>query len=281
MVNVIRGCVGLLGVVALSACSVSTTPNSVTGKTQPEFFDDKQPAKTSSQDWTGGDIEIRNDGVNPLFGDGGISVVIDPNATRITAAALFVARADAEKESEAQQSIRDAIATFMVMEEGGKTTVHCGHGNDHGSSGKAASGCKKLTVTIPSGSADRPHNLTIGSGNGNVNFSTTLFVRSLSVLSNGSGDLKVAATPVKGASIQVLGRDQIDVYLPGDFASDAVHLVAADANTDEEKAARILTADFPGLAHGQPFGTTGTGAAELKVETQGILDSDTITIHKQ
>ncbi len=263
---------------AVSACSVSTTGNSITFKTQPEFVDPNVPAKTASKAWDGEEIEINNSGVNPLTGTGGITVVFDPAATTISAKADIVARADAEPE--AKLSMQDALATFQISEGAGKTTISCGNGGQHGSSSRAASGCKRLTVTIPAGSEAKPHRLRVGLGNGDIKFSGAPFVSSLIVDNNGLGEVDVSANPTMGSTITVTGEDVVIVRVPATFSADEVILtINVDSNsTTEQNRARIITTDFPGMESNKPYGTPGAGARSLNVQTKGPFTSDTLTI---
>lgn len=268
--------VGVLGAMALSACSISTTDNSITFKTVPEFVDPNQPAKTSTADWNGEEITINNDGVNPLTGNGGVEIVADPSATKITASAVFAARADTE--AEAKLSIADAIGTFQLDETGGKFSVRCAHGGEHGTSKVAASGCKLLRVTVPAGTADKPVSIVIGSGNGGIRVNGALTVQSLKIDENGVGDVSVNVNPVAGATVIVTGENEVRVGLPANFSAERVVLTVNESDP-AEAAARINTTDFPGLEINKPYPTTGAteGAArEINVQSKGLLDTVTL-----
>lgn len=255
----------LVAVASLSACSVA-----VTAKTKQEFVDSSQPAKTSTADWAGEPITITNDGVNPLVGTGGIQVTVDPSATKITAKAIFAARAEDGKKDEADASIRDAVATFKLTESSGAFTISCNHGGAHGSSTVAESGCKLIQVTIPAGSDAKPMSLTIGNGIGDVTFTGPITASNLKVTNNGAGDVDVKVKPVKGATLSIASEFDATVALPSDFAADSITLTGPDASD-------IITTDFPGLKSGAAFGTSGTGAASLDVTAGSV---GTLTIKK-
>lgn len=263
----------------VTACSVSTTDNSITFKTQPEYVDSSQPAKTSAADWAGEEITINNDGVNPLTGTGGVEITVDPNATKITASAVFAARADTE--AEAQESIRDAIGTFNIS-EGGSFAVSCKHGGTHGTSKSASSGCKLLRVTIPAGTEQQPVRLTVGSGIGGIRFNGAVTASYLKVDENGVGDVDVKVTPVKGAEIIVTGENVVSVSVPSDFSAEQV-VLNVNEQDDVKAKARIITTDFPGMESGKPFpadGATANAARTLNVQSKGLLDDYTVTIRR-
>jgi len=271
---------GVVGVLALSACSISTTGNSITFKTQPEFVDSGQPSKTSTADWDGEEITINNDGVNPLTGSGGVEVIVDPAATKVSVSATFAARADTE--AEAKLSIADAIGTMAIAEGGGKFAVRCAHGGAHGTSGVAASGCKLLRVTIPSGTDVKPMRLVVGSGNGGIRFTGAVTASSLTVDENGQGDVDVKVVPVKDAVVVVNGGNAVRVSLPSDFSTQKVTLTV---NTEDEQEikARLITTDFPGLENLKSFPTSGAGqnaAREINVKSDGLLDDYTVTLSR-
>ncbi len=255
------GLLGVLAIASLAACSVSTTSNSITLKTQKEFVDTNDITLTSTTDWDGSPIKVQNDSVDFVNGEGGVKIVIDANATKITAVGHFTARADDDAHiSDAQQSIVDAKQTFTMN----GFSVSCGHGQTHGTSGSGSSGCKLVTVTIPAGTAAKPLDLTVGDGNGGVEFSGTALAKALTVQENGTGNLAINVDPQKGSSVSIKAGFDVVVGLPGTFAADSVSLAGGQQASD------IDTSAFPGLETGKGFGTAGTGAASFSVETGGV-----------
>ncbi|MBX3189350.1 MAG: hypothetical protein KF819_20165 [Labilithrix sp.] len=272
--------VGVISVVGLSACSITADGNSVTFKTVPEFVDSSQPAKSSTGDWNGEEIKITNAGVNPLTGEGGIVITVDPSATKVTASAIFAARADTE--SEAQLSIKDAIQTFTLSESNG-FQIACAHGQDHGTSKVAASGCKLLRVTIPAGTVDKPMNLNISSGQGGIRFSGTVIAKTVLANEAGLGDLDIKVTPVKDADINLKGDNKVTLSLPSDFSAKSVTLKVNESN-EADAAKRIITTDFQGLENGGSYPTAGAtenAAALIALESRGLLDDYTVTLKRQ
>lgn len=275
---------GIVGVASLAACSVSTTSNSITFKTQKEWMDSSQPAKATTADWNGEPITINNDGVNPLTGTGGVEIKVDASATKVTAKALFAARADDDAhKSEADASIADAIQTFQVTESGGAINIKCGHGNAHGTSGVATSGCKLLTVTIPAGTATMPHKLTVGDGNGGITFSgPAVYASKLTVTESGLGDVLVKVNPVKDARVVATGDNTVNVALPASFSSKMITLNVEESDATKAKA-RIDTSAFSGLENGKSFPTSGAtadAASEINVQSEGLLDDDKVILSK-
>ncbi len=274
---VVFGTFGLL-LTALSGCRIEA-------HTQTAFVDDGQPAKVSTRDWAGEPISIVNDGINPLVGTGGVEVKVDAAATKITAKASFSATADDDKKSDADLSIRDALATFVVEESANGFVIKCGHGGAHGTSTVAASGCKLLTVTIPAGSVAKPHSLTVGNGAGSVrvgleNAGGIGFFKGLTVDNNGLGEVSVRANTVKDAKVVLTGDDAVQAELPAAFSAKTVTFTV-DEDDAAKVAARIITTAFPGMVSGSPYpvaGATADAAELLNVTSQGPFASDTITI---
>jgi hypothetical protein len=272
---------GAVGVILVSASGCR-----IEAHTQTQFEDSTQPAKTASKDWNGEAISISNDGINPLGGTGGVEVKFDPNATRISATAIFAAHADDDKKADADLSIKDALGTFTIDESNG-FTIKCGHGGAHGTSNVAGSGCKILRVTIPTGSATMAHTITVGNGNGPINFGlanagSVPFVKSLTLDNNSLvGAVDVRLQPVAGATIVITGEDVVHVALPSDFSASKVTLAVNESDA-AKAAARIITTDFPGFVNGSaypPSGATATAATSISVQSKDVFDA-TLTLSK-
>jgi hypothetical protein len=252
--------------------------------TQTQFEDSTQPAKTSVMDWAGQPIKITNGGVNPLSGAGGVEVTTSATATKITVSAVFAAHADDDKKSDADATIKDAIASLVIEESANGFNITCGHGNSHGTSNVAGSGCKLLRVTIPAGSATQPLDLTVGNGIGDVKVGQSgdvPFVRNLLVDDNGVGDVFVKTNTVPDATLDIRGENALTVTLPSDFSTKAVAFNIEESDPDKAFA-RLHTA-FEGMISGKPYplaGATPTAIASLSVKSGGLLDDDTITISK-
>ncbi|MEO8878533.1 MAG: hypothetical protein ABI461_23290 [Polyangiaceae bacterium] len=264
---------GIVSLIVLGGCSVTTAPGSLTLKSKTAYHGSPDPTVTAAAAWAGQVIKITNDGVNPAV-NGGVMVVGDASVTTISATAHVTAYADADDEASANQSIQDAIATFTITQDDSTTTITCNHGNSHGSSDAAQSGCELLTIHVPLGSIAQPIGLVLGSGNGDVSVTGPL-VGSAQINTKGSGDTNVALTPTVGANITVNGGDAVTLALPSDFAANSITLMSADTPP------AIDTSAFPDVVSGQGRGASGTGASAITVTSSGILDSDVVKLVSQ
>lgn len=272
---------GVFGLVLVTASGCR-----IEARTQTQFENSSQPAKVSVRDWAGEPITINNNGINPASGTTGVEVKVSSTATKITAEATFAAHADDDKESDAQLSIKEAIQTLVIEESANGFTIKCGNGGAHGSSTVAGSGCKILRVTIPAGTALKPHNLTVGNGAGEIRVGlanagdSAPFVKNLLVDNNGLGEVDLRVRPVTAATLVVTGEDAVRVALPSNFSSAQVTFTV-DESDNAAALARINTSAFPGMASGSPYPTTGAtaeAAASLNVQSKGPFSSDTVTI---
>lgn len=201
---------------------------------------------------------------------------------------MFAARADDDKKEDADASIRDAIQTMVINETAGGFDVRCGHGSAHGTSSVAGSGCKVLRVTIPSGSATRPLNMTVGNGNGSIriglaNAGDVPLLNTPLVDNNGLGEVDVRANPVRGSRFTITGEREVRVALPSAFSAQKVTLTVEEDDATAA-AARKITSDLPGMiGDGTSYprtGATDDAAASLNVVSKGPFSDDTITIAK-
>lgn len=272
------GAVGLL-LVSASACRIEA-------HSQTAFEDSTQKQKVSAGDWAGQPIQIENGGINPLGGTGGVEVKVDANATKITTDATFSATADDDKRADADLSIRDALATWVIEESPNLITIKCGHGQAHGTSPQAASGCKILRVTIPAGTALQPHNLKVGNGNGSIRVGLAEaggvpFVKNLTVDNNGLGAVNVRANPVKDANLVITSEREAQVALPAAFSAKSVLFTFTDEDVPAKVVARTIVTGFSGMVSGSAYptaGATADAAAALNVTSKGPFSDDTITI---
>jgi hypothetical protein len=275
---------GLALVAVASALLVTASGCRIEAHTQSQFEDSSQPAKTSVKDWAGEPITIQNGGINPLSGTGGVEVKISATATKITAEAVFAAHADDDKESEADESIQEAIASLTIDESNG-FKISCGHGAAHGTSSVAGSGCKILRVTIPAGSVTMPLDLSVGNGAGSIRVGLAdagdvPTVKRLSVNNSGLGDVDVRTQTVAGASLALTGEGAVQIALPTAFSATSVTFAVDETDPDKARA-RLVAGAFPGIVSGSPYPTAGATAdavASLSMTSKGPFDDDTITL---
>jgi hypothetical protein len=267
---------GVFAIASLAACSVTTTGNSITLKTQTEFVDSSQAPKTATADWNGEKITVNKEGQSAVKGTGGIVVTVDPNATKVSAKAIFVAYADDDAhKSDADASIADALGTFTLTESAGAITITCGHGGSHGTSSADKSGCKLITLTIPPGSATTPHDLNLGDGNGGISFVGAPYASHLAATENGTGDIDVKVNPTKDARVVVTGDFDVTLSLPADFQSNLITLNIDDpaVATAAERAPYLDTTAFPDLENGKSYPTAGVTSADAAQEINAWMKS--------
>jgi hypothetical protein len=251
-------------------------------------FENQPTTKSATKDWNGEPIKIVNDGINPLGGTGGVEVKVDSNATKISLEAVAAAHADDDKKSDADASIADVLETITIT-EGNTIEVRCGHGKGHGTSNVAGSGCKILRVTVPAGSATKPLDLEVGSGNGDIRIgladggNAIPTIKRIKADVTGVGDLRLRATPIADATMQLHSGDKIEVGLPADFSAKQVVIDISKESDDAKRKARTITGDFPGMATGKPYppeGAKPNAMGELNIHNDGLLDDDTVTVKK-
>jgi hypothetical protein len=248
--------VSVLGVLP-SACKVQ-----VTTKTR---FTEPNVVKEDTVDWNGEPISINIQGVGVSI-NGGVQVTADPNAKRVTATARFLA--EAFEKADADASIVEAKNTFTVGTSGGTTTVACGHGGSHGGSNGGESGCELIVITIPTGSADKPLDLTVLGGNGPMTLQLSAAVIK-NVAGNNGGDITAQVPATKGAGIGLVApkADDIVVTMPPNWAADEV-ILQADADK--------IHNGFPDAKLGQGAGgrpPNGTGLASIKLTSTPFAGS--------
>jgi hypothetical protein len=244
-------------VVALTGCRVSVeTKNRVI----------EENVQATAVPWNGEDIVINADGVGVSV-NGGLDVVAD-SVSEVSASARILAMAFSNEKANADLSIAEAKATFKITSSGGVITVACGHGGSHGSSNSGESGCEKMVVKVPAGTATQKLKIKALSGNGSVNldFSNATIT---SLEANGQGDIDARIPATAGATVSIVAEKADDIIgrLPSDFAADDIQLVA-DAESIQN--------DFTDAKLGQGAGgrgTAGSGLASLKLSSKEFAGS--------
>ncbi|HVH45651.1 MAG TPA: hypothetical protein VM925_25025 [Labilithrix sp.] len=216
-------------------------------------------------DWAGQRITIEVEGVAVAV-DGGVTVTADPQVTKVKATARFAALALSKADSDL--SIADAAQTFTITRSGDEIKLACGHGQTHGSSNGAESGCEHVDVRIPVGVAARKLDVSVISGNGTLGLRLgAASIQRVVASSKGSVDAELPTT--LGASVALVSEnDDIVVTLPPSFAADEVIVEADDDKID--------LGPFTDIKHGSGAGgrgPAGTGLASLKMTAKPFAGS--------
>ena len=214
-------------------------------------------AKEDSAAWKGQAILIDVAGVG-IAVNGGVSVTADPNATKVTATARLLAQAFSEEKSNADLSLEEVKNSFILTSDGDAIPLVCGHGGTHGSSKSGESGCEKVDIVVPPGSAQMPLDLKVLSGNGEVTLQlANATLKSLGTNAHGTTKADVPAT--QGATISMVApeADDFTIGLPVNFAADEIILQA-----DEDK---ISLGPFADAKIGEGAGGRGEPGAGLRL----------------
>ncbi len=250
----------LVGLVGLTACSISTSDGGITLKTQTRYVEDNVTREAPAA-WAGEKIEINAQGTG-ISVNGGLKIQCDSNTTTVKASARMLAYADADDKTSADTSIIDAKATFTITTANGVTSIACGHGGSHGTSSAGNSGCEYMIVTVPGGTSAQKVDVKGLSGNGGIVVTAGgALISSLALNSNG-GDIDITADANQGSTISAVSEksDDITLHLPTAFAADKIVLVADPTSID--------ISAFPDVVNNQGRGAAGTGATVISLESK-------------
>lgn len=264
--------IALAGLIALAAsgCSVSSTADSITLKSQTKFSE-ANVTRDATNAWAGEKIVVDITGPSGAIssGDIGIKVQYDASATKVSANARIVAFADKEDESSAQQSIVDVKGNYAITTAGGVTTVSCKPSGGHGSSGSGTNGCEYIIVTVPAGSTAQPVSVKALSNNGDITITGHGAITGATEANAQNGDIDCTVDANQGSSVAVKSANgDVTVRLPSNFAADKIDLVADDPI--DPAVPDIVTTAFPDVQNGAGRGTAGTGATRIAAERDGI-----------
>jgi hypothetical protein len=256
--RVVFGC--LVAVFGLSAVGCQ-----VTVKTKTRFVGDTAVVKTAL--WTGGAIKVNVAGVGAAV-NGGVTVNVDPTATGVTATARMVALAF--EKADADASIADATNTVNVStDSSGVLNVVCDHGGTHGGSDSGSSGCELVTITIPAGSSTKGLDLTILSGNGDMNLQLAgAFITNLGTNQGGTGNIIATLPATLGGNISLVSEQAGDVTATMASAWSADQVVI---NADPDKIVNSAGAKLGAGAGGK--GTAGAGLKALTLTSKEFAGS--------
>lgn len=256
-------------VACVSGCQVQA---SIKTKTR---FVEQNIVKEDTADWDGGPISIKIEGVGVSL-NGGVSVVADPNATKVKATARFLALAFEDEKANADLSIVEAKNTFTLTNNGASgISVACGHGGSHGSSNAGESGCEKVDIVVPTGTDAQKLNIKVLSGSGTLTLQLSAAIAS-NIEANAAGaDTNADLPATQGATISLVSESSdIAAKLPANFAADEI-ILQADAD-------KLVLGPFTDIKNGAGLGgrgTAGTGLASLKLTAKSFAGSTgTITL---
>lgn len=255
---------------ATTGCSVSTTDNSITFKTQKKHIGAEQ-SKAAAADYTDQEIQVTNS-------NGDVIVESDSGTTKVSVTMKPVAYYDDDKIDDARAVQEQVVSTFQLTEGDGKIIISCGQAKSQvGSSGTTTSGCEGLRVKVPTkgvkvamisrnGSVSA-NNLTAADGytldiradNGSLNATVT---GSAKVFSD-NGDVTLNATPTKGSTLSAeTGNGDITLSLPSNFAADVIAFSAGDG---------VKVEGFSDLTDKSTSrGTKGEGAASITAKASSL-----------
>jgi hypothetical protein len=262
------GSFALLGAL-LSACSISTTDDSITFKGKTKFIDSAPTTRTATKAWAGEPIEIEN-------ANGDVEVIGEPGRTTIEVSAktfVFANKEDAEQARAVQQGVRDSLA---IVENGTNFYVKCAKGTTNGSADGNLSGCEDFVVRVPAGTEAAGLALKATAQNGDLRVSglTAATGQQLQVIAkngdvvaaaivggvkveSGNGDVSASVRPTRGSLVEVRTENgDATLGLPANFAADRVAL---------EASGRVDTSAFSDVQNGSGRGAAGTGAASIAV----------------
>lgn len=260
----------VLGIVASAAgCRVSAE-----SKTR---FTENNIAIADTQDWVGQPILIDIPAAGVVI-NGGVNVDTSSVATdtKIAANARVVAYAFDEDKADAQLTINDVKAGFVITNTPTLITISCPHGQTRGGSNSGESGCELTNIVVPQGTVDRPLDLEIRTGNGDlkINGLTGKFKR-LAANANGAAcDIDATVGPSSGsigAAISLVSEQSGDITLrvPGDFAADSVALIADPGASSLGPYASEITATDGTVGRG----VRGSGFASIKLTSKPFAGS--------
>jgi hypothetical protein len=218
---------------------------------------------TDTQPWNGEAITINIEGVGAAV-NGGVNVTTDPGTSLITAKARVLAMAFSDHKADADLSIADVKEGFKITHDGNNITLHCPHGGTHGDSDSGSSGCEKVNVIIPAGTADKKLAVKVLSGNGGMVLQmSNATITSIEANSNGADSSINSDLPATaGGSISLVSNqgDDVTAKLPSDFSADSIQLVA-----DQGKVGVGPFTDITSFDGTKGRGTPGAGLKVLKL----------------
>lgn len=243
-------CFGIAAILATAACTSSLEEVGASDDAVSTLTRAPDIEVAASRTWAGEDIQIFTDGAQ-LSIAGGLEIVADPTATKVSAIAQLSAFYTPGVTTPSAD--RGTLSVELVA---GRLRVRCTRAPAIGEGG-----CNHVRVVVPAGTAAQPLVLRAQSFS---NVAPTSFAGASAFLGeltiHASGDIHAVVPATKGASIELAstGHD-VTAVLPADFASNHV-LLRGDSD-------QIDTSDFPDVTSGAPRGAIGTGLRFLLADS--------------
>jgi hypothetical protein len=237
-----------LSFVVLAGCSISTTDNSITIKTQKRFT--RTVSRTAPVAWVNQPIVVEN-----INGDLKVDVVA---SNTITVDADLVAYADDDAhQADATASLDETEGTLGIEETEGKIHVFCKKSQTHGTSGATLSACG-LRVHVPASSAAAPMNIIVSAGNGQA---SAAGIYGTAIVHTSTGDVSLSMILGKDGSAEAsTGNGTASLTLPADWAADQVLLAKSDLSE--------YFSDFPEITlDTKSRGAAGTGGHSVVLKS--------------
>jgi DUF4097 and DUF4098 domain-containing protein YvlB len=177
---------------------------------------------------------------------------------------------DAAHAADIQAAIDDVKGTVVVDLTSSPARIACGQARaDHGAVSRFSTGClielnlpkvdAKLVAITNNGDVsldDAGGTFELGSSNGAI---TGTRLAGAIAVDTSNGEVKLQIAPAKGAAITANSSNgSVELTLPATFAADMIEL--ATSNGD-------LLSSFPGVTNHQGYGTPGSGASLIRLET--------------
>lgn len=250
-----------------TGCQVEATVKTKTRYTS------KEGPSVREGDWQGGQIRINNKAPGTVQ-NGGVHITYDPNATKVTARAVIIAFGLPEEPADYEATLREAIETFKISQNGTGLNIECLNGTDHNNAKGSESGCERIDIVIP-GATPQPLDLYVISGNGgltmNLGDATIANIETHAF----NGDTDASFLDSDGAKVLLIGERSSDVIarVPADLAADRV-VLTAEADKVKVEGFPDLVAPFTEVKTVRASGTPGVGMAELNLKSASLSGGD-------
>lgn len=263
----------VIGVVAMGLLAFAGTGCKVeaSAKTKTKFTP-KTGDEVREADWGGGVISIENQAPG-VVSNGGMFITYDPAATKVRASARVIALGLPEEQADAEETLKEAIATFTVTANGTGVNVSCKTGTNHNNAKGTESGCEKIDIIIPGAFGGTTPAIELNAVNRNGGLTINMGQAPIkSILGNSfNGTLDATFQDTAGGNVQLFGKEGSDVIarLPADFAADSIAIGCDPDKRNLGPFASELTV-FDGTAG---RGDKGVGLLLLRLDSEEFAGS--------